>query len=116
MTFLELPRTDNLTSKWAGVSHVPLIAIRRDERNGSAWSHPTAKKITSQPQDGAVTSLAQLVSISSHLHSNVLNEPEDARLTGGTRTLTRRLLGLNVTVPERKSASAVMHLEQGKIA
>jgi hypothetical protein len=38
-----------------------------------------------------------------------LNEPEDARLTGGTRSLARRLLGLNVLaaykkVPEKVAA------------
>lgn len=34
--------------------------------------------------------------ISSHLMTNILHEPEDAGLTGGRRSLTRRLLGLNV--------------------
>jgi hypothetical protein len=28
-----------------------------------------------------------------------LREPEDARLTGGTRSLMRRVMGLNVTTP-----------------
>jgi hypothetical protein len=45
--------------------------------------------------------------IDSHLHSNLLNEPEDARLTGGTRSLTRRLLGLNIMTVSRKTAAAV---------
>ena len=46
-------------------------------------------------------SRTRLANISSHQHSDVLNEPEDARLTGGTRSLTRRLLGLNVVVTHR---------------
>ena len=40
--------------------------------------------------------------IDAKLHSNVLNEPEDAKLTGGTRSLTRRLMGLNVTEEARR--------------
>lgn len=32
------------------------------------------------------------------------NEPEDARLTGGTRSLERRLLALNLAQPTKLSA------------
>ncbi|HEX5284789.1 MAG TPA: hypothetical protein VFW30_11780 [Bryocella sp.] len=31
-----------------------------------------------------------------------LREPEDAQLTGGTRSLMRRVMGLNVTAGARK--------------
>jgi hypothetical protein len=34
-------------------------------------------------------------------------EPEDARLTGGTRSLSRRLLGLNILLTGRRPAIAV---------
>lgn len=44
--------------------------------------------------------------ISSNLHTNLLNEPEDARLTGGTRSLTRRLMGLNIIATYQKTAKA----------
>lgn len=95
---------------------MPLPAVRRGGRGGTAWSLPRADNMTSQPQDGAVSSVNQMVNISSHLHSNVLNEPEDARLTGGTRTLTRRLLGLNVGVASRKPSASVPEMKQSNIA
>ena len=59
-----------------------------------------------QPQDGAVEKRKRLAMIDAKLHSNVLNEPEDARLTGGTRSLTRRLMGLNVTAVTRRGPKA----------
>lgn len=48
-----------------------------------------------QPQDGAEPS-ARVASIKSRLQPTLAEEPEDARLTGLTRSLNRRLLGLNV--------------------
>jgi hypothetical protein len=38
-------------------------------------------------------------------HDHLLSEPEDAKLTGGTRSLMRRVLGLNVTDALRKPAA-----------
>ncbi|MGA7156622.1 MAG: hypothetical protein WBY53_07245 [Acidobacteriaceae bacterium] len=61
-----------------------------------AWSLPFAEQTLIQPQDGAVDTRTRLANIRSHQHSDVLHESEDARLTGGTRSLDRRLLGLNV--------------------
>ena len=59
---------------------------------------------TLQPQDGATgpASLGpRVASIASRLQPALPREPEDARLTGMTRSLGRRLMGLNVTaVPE----------------
>lgn len=52
-----------------------------------------------QPQDGALRSRAESTRVSSieaYLPGGSLLEPEDARLTGSTRSLRRRLLGLNV--------------------
>lgn len=95
----ENPRTDSSTVQARpGVSRRPMPVIRYGGRGGTAWSLPMADQMKTQPQDGAVSSVSQMMRISSHLHSNALDEPEDARLTGGTRTLTRRLLGLNVGV------------------
>lgn len=39
-------------------------------------------------------------------HGRLPSEPEDANLTGGTRSLTRRLLALNVTGSLAQSAQA----------
>jgi hypothetical protein len=46
-----------------------------------------------QPQDGAQET-GTLLSARKRLG---FREPEDARLTGGTRSLMRRVMGLNVT-------------------
>jgi hypothetical protein len=86
---------------------MPAMTTRRGTHGGTAWSLPFAELILFQPQDGAVDSRTRLANISSHQHSGVLNEPEDARLTGGTRSLTRRLLGLNVVTTYRKRPEAV---------
>lgn len=49
-----------------------------------------------QPQDGAVEASSRIASITSKQSPAVPSEPEDARLTGLTRSLYRRLMGLNV--------------------
>jgi hypothetical protein len=52
-----------------------------------------------QPQDGALrlrAESARVSSIEAYLPGGSLLEPEDARLTGSTRSLRRRLLGLNL--------------------
>jgi len=58
-----------------------------------------------QPQDGAFDSRDQQARVTdigkrqqvAAFGAAALVEPEDARLTGGSRTLVRRLLGLNIT-------------------
>ena len=45
---------------------------------------------------------------SNHFSQNLPQEPDDARITGGTRSLSRRLLALNIpalTVARRKTGS-----------
>jgi hypothetical protein len=74
---------------------------RRMGHGGSAWSLPLAGKILRQPQDGAPR--AATIPFA----ENLLHEPEDATLTGGTRSLTRRLLGLNFSGGAKKTADAV---------
>lgn len=75
---------------------------RRTGHGGNLWSLPLSVRALRQPQDGALDTRSRLSSITGHLSNDVLLEPEDAPLTGGTRSLTRRLLGLNVA-PIRKS-------------
>lgn len=48
-----------------------------------------------QPQDGAIHSAA-VAALSPRNFPLVAAEPDDARLTGMTRSLNRRLIGLNV--------------------
>ncbi len=69
---------------------------REGKHGGTAWSTPFSDRSLRQPQDGVAERRTRLAMINSHLLANLLDEPEDARLTGGTRSLTRRLLGLNV--------------------
>jgi len=81
---------------------------RRVGHGGTAWA---SKSGLVQPQDG-VTELrdctSRITDISKRLQlaalgGPALTEPEDARLTGGTRSLVRRLLGLNI-MPQKFSA------------
>lgn len=75
---------------------------RRVVHGGMAWA---SRDVLLQPQDGAFDSReqnARVTDIGKRLQvaafgAAALVEPEDARLTGGTRTLVRRLLGLNIT-------------------
>jgi len=69
---------------------------REGKHGGTAWSTPFSERSLRQPQDGAAERRTRLAMINAHLLTNLLDEPEDARLTGGTRSLTRRLMGLNV--------------------
>jgi len=65
---------------------------KRNEHGGSAWTAAQDGKLH-QPQDGAQET-GTLLTARTRLS---LREPEDARLTGGTRSLMRRVMGLNVT-------------------
>lgn len=86
------------------------FAARRPGRRGAPWSLPAGTKLLRQPQDGAQETSARIAAIVAHL-PNSLREPEDARLTGGTRSLMRRVSGLNVTayrkIPEALDRSHV---------
>jgi hypothetical protein len=82
------------------------VVMTRNGHGGLAWSSPMGDRKMRQPQDGALDKRRRIAVMNSQLHSNLLNEPEDARLTGGTRSLTRRLLGLNVGKKNRKSPEA----------
>ena len=77
-------------------------AFRRNGHGGTPWSR-TMEMSQPQDQDDLVGAQTRITEISARLHRGlvettgvVLNEPEDAHITGGTRSLTRRLTGLNV--------------------
>jgi hypothetical protein len=59
----------------------------------------------------------KLATMTAHLQGDFFQEPEDARLTGGTRSLARRLLGLNLRNKQRKTpVLAVRPVAQPKVA
>jgi hypothetical protein len=81
-------------NRWNSKSPAP----RRTGHGGMAWVNETCLR---QPQDGALESLESIVVEeipSPRVRGSFarLNEPEDAGLTGATRSLGRRLLGLNM--------------------
>jgi hypothetical protein len=93
----------------------------RRTSHGNAWSLPLGTGLLRQPQDGAPTTLgstAKALLNSLHPHANPLAEPDDASLTGGTRSLTRRLMGLNVTSAPRKGSisAATAAFSQRRVA
>jgi hypothetical protein len=68
---------------------------RRIAHGGMAWAPTAADEVKLyQPQDGAEPK-SRVADITSRLRK-MAGEPEDARITGGTRSLMRRLSGLNV--------------------
>ena len=107
MTYMPQPRVNSWNSGNREVAQIPVVSPRRSGHGGSAWSLPFTGQVMIQPQDGAVETRTKLSSISAQQHSDVLHEPEDARLTGGTRSLDRRLLGLNVMETYRKTCGSV---------
>jgi hypothetical protein len=75
-------------------------AIRRSDHGGMAWKLPFGR--LRQPQDGASVR-TKLANIGSHFQLGLHDEPEDAKLTGGTRSLMRRLTGLNMGLKPKKA-------------
>jgi hypothetical protein len=68
----------------------------RTGHGGTAWAPASLGEVKLyQPQDGAADSRSRVADIASRMRK-MAGEPEDARLTGGTRSLMRRLSGLNV--------------------
>jgi hypothetical protein len=82
---LTTPASELRTSPWGRLGFAP-------RRATSGYSVPAEE--LGQPQDGGGPSDEALAS---NAGSAAFREPEDARLTGGTRSLMRRVLGLNVT-------------------
>ena len=86
---------------------------KRIAHGGGAWSLPDAETRTRQPQDGAHTGTAEDADRRTERLPG--REPADARMTGGTRSLMRRVMGLNVTAqpatrkPARSTAAPGLH-------
>ena len=83
---------------------------RRTEHGSTAWASSSALR---QPQDGAAENSdsdvrARVTDIGSRFHKKAAAvEPEDAGMTGGTRSLVRRLMGLNVMAVRKTTAMIV---------
>jgi hypothetical protein len=92
---------------------------RRVGHGNTAWE---ARPGLLQPQDGAFDhgeQRASVTDISTRLQvtgigAAAMGEPEDARLTGGTRSLVRRLLGLNIMAKARPAAIAAKAVKAAK--
>ena len=117
MTQTPPARMSSWINKIGEVVRMPKMASRNGIHGGTPWSLPFAEAGMMQPQDGAVDTGMRLANIRSHQHSDGLHEPEDARLTGGTRSLDRRLLGLNVLdMYVKRSAAAVKPVARIEVA
>jgi hypothetical protein len=116
MTQLMQSRMNSLVSRSGEVVRMPVISTRRGGRGGNGWSTSFGEQGLIQPQDGAVDTRTKLANIRSHQHSDGLHESEDARLTGGTRSLNRRLLGLNVLEPGRKGVGNEVGMARVEVA
>ena len=86
---------DTTGSRSAHIAAVTIAPTRRSGHGESGWSMRADSERLRQPQDGAPDSRARLTTLRVRPQIGLLQEPEDATLTGGTRSLTRRLLGLN---------------------
>lgn len=69
--------------------------VRRNNHGGFAWTASDHAENLHQPQDGAQDRTATVYNPLAK--KTMPREPDDARLTGGTRSLMRRVMGLNVT-------------------
>jgi hypothetical protein len=104
--------------RWSAIAAISKRAGRRTEHGSTAFEPATNMM---QPQDGAVDrSTERVKDIGARLQSSSLGavgfEPEDARLTGGTRSLMRRALGLNFRALKPKKIEAKKSLAGVKAA
>ncbi|WP_160115239.1 hypothetical protein [Bryocella elongata] len=83
------------------------MSWRRSGHGSSARPQRPEEMRFRQPQDGAMDDPASRVASLRSSVPGLTGEPEDARLTGGTRSLMRRVLGLNVIAPAIAAASAL---------
>ena len=88
----QLKARETPLSRFAGVQEIP----RRVAHGGVAWAVNRQEINLHQPQDGASDTRGRVTDIGSRLLKIAASEPEDARLTGSTRSLVRRLSGLNL--------------------
>lgn len=116
MTQKTQSRMRALMGRAGDMVRMPVVSTQRGGHGGNGWGAPFAEQVMTQPQDGAVDMRAKLANIRSHQHSDGLHEAEDARLTGGTRSLNRRLLGLNVLETQRKSVAHEVAIVRVEVA
>jgi len=110
-------KRDGITS--TNIAALTPMAPRRTGYGSALRSQLPAAEQLRQPQDGAAPIRAKLATITAHLQSqnDFFQEPEDARLTGGTRSLKRRLLGLNMGLKLKKVPAIVAGaIAQPKVA
>ena len=92
------PSIASLTDRFAPRSRWGAVELGPRQRGHGGMGWVTEDELR-QPQDGALEAEASFEEIpSTRMRGSFarLNEPEDAGLTGATRSLGRRLLGLNV--------------------
>jgi hypothetical protein len=95
--------------QWGEIPSATRAGGRRTQHGSTAWTSATN---LIQPQDGAntgtdkgrVTDIGTRVKLSK-MGSIALGEPEDARLTGSTRSLVRRMLGLNIALRKPRTSA-----------
>ena len=82
----------------AGAARTARMVMRRTVHGGTAWVRPDSDTEMYQPQDGGtdLDTRSRVTEISAQLNRTGFIEPEDARITGTTRSLMRRLMCLNV--------------------
>jgi hypothetical protein len=74
-------------------TRIDATSLRRVSHGATAFAHT---QNMAQPQDGAAQPHSKLATLHTRIPAGAGMEPEDARLTGATRSLFRRLMGLNV--------------------
>ena len=99
-------------SSWKNQMRTDLVwtsrsITRRTAHGGTAWGARPETEMR-QPQDGGfdLDTRSRVAEISAHLNRAGFMEPEDARLTGTTRSLMRRIMGLNVLSRKSQMAAA----------
>jgi hypothetical protein len=116
-TSLQLPLGgDKVGPRPAQIAAVTIAATRRSGHGETAWSLRSNPGRLFQPQDGTADNRSRLATLRPRPQVGVLQEPEDATLTGGTRSLTRRLLGLNVASKRMVSPLVAGSAPRAKVA
>lgn len=89
---------------------------RRIGHGGVSWALPDELDRRKQPQDGSPESRAKVATFKRISLLAPMQEPEDALITGGTRSLARRLLGLNLGRIRKSSATQAAATPRTRVA